>query len=101
MGDQLIAQVRELCEGQIDFAGQKITDGITTWLLATTGLVAFIVGYLEQNIYYTMWAGLFGTFITFLIVVPPWPFYNKSPEPWIKESAISGQGIVIDGKRIN
>lgn len=31
----------------------------------------------------TLYVGLAGTALTFLVVVPPWPFYNKNPEPWL------------------
>lgn len=30
-----------------------------------------------------MYVGLGGTALTFLLVVPPWPFYNKNPVKWL------------------
>jgi signal peptidase complex subunit 1 len=46
--------------------------------------------------------GLGGAAIAFLVVVPPYPFYNTSPEKWLpKGSGMAGSGIEIDGRRIN
>ncbi len=65
-------------------------------------LLAFIAGFALQNIYVTLWVGLVGAALTFLVVVPPYPFYNKSPERWLpKGIGMSGSGIEIDGKKIN
>jgi len=36
------------------------------------------------------------------MVVPPWPIYNEDPENWLRTgTALSGAGIVVDGKKIN
>ncbi|MCJ1232762.1 hypothetical protein MMC14_000716 [Varicellaria rhodocarpa] len=102
MADQLLSKVQDLLEGQIDFEGQKNTELITTSILAATGLIAFVLGYIQENIYLTLWVGLTGTAITFFIVVPPWPAFNESPEKWLPaRSGISGSGIEVDGKKIN
>ena len=64
-------------------------------------LVAFILGFALQNVYVTLWVGLGGAALTFLIVVPPYPFYNKSPLNWLPGGGIAGTGIEIDGKKIS
>ena len=65
-------------------------------------LLAFVVGFVQQNIYVTLWLGLAGATLAFLVVVPPFPFYNRSPEKWLQEgSGFAGSGIEIDGKKIN
>jgi len=70
--------------------------------MASLQLVAFIVGFALQDIYMTLWVGLGGAALAFLIVVPPYPFYNRSPERWLPgKSGISGVGIEVDGKKIN
>ena len=67
-----------------------------------TQLVALLVGYIQQDIYLTLWLGLLGTFITFVVVVPPWPIYKKHPAAWLPAaSTVSGMGIEVDGKKIN
>lgn len=61
-----------------------------------------MLGYIQQNIYLTLWIGLAGTALTFLIVVPPWPIYNENPENWLPvRSALGGASIEVDGKKIN
>ncbi|MCJ1276955.1 hypothetical protein MMC21_004763 [Puttea exsequens] len=102
MADELLQKAQEIFEGQIDFEGQKQTELISTVLLAITGVVAFISGFALQNTYVTLWLGLAGTALTFLVVVPPYSIYNKAPEMWLpKGSGMSGSGIEIDGKKIN
>jgi signal peptidase complex subunit 1 len=45
--------------------------------------------------------GLAGTALTFLAVVPPWPFYNKNPEGWLPASnASQGYSIDLDGQKV-
>lgn len=64
-------------------------------------IIAFIVGYLQQDIYLTLWVGLGGTALTFLAVVPPWPAYNENPEKWLPVGGgIPGGGIVVDVKQV-
>ncbi|CAD6576711.1 MAG: hypothetical protein ASARMPRED_007837 [Alectoria sarmentosa] len=102
MADELLQQAQELFEGQIDFEGQKQTEFISTVLLTVSGLFAFILGFALQNIYVTLWTGLAGAALAFLVVVPPYPFYNSSPAKWLPSgSGIAGSGIEIDGKKIN
>jgi signal peptidase complex subunit 1 len=47
--------------------------------------------------------------LTFLLVVPQWPFYNKKPEPWLparvpkagaRNVDLGGVQIEVDGKRV-
>ncbi|KAL8908435.1 MAG: hypothetical protein Q9171_005454 [Xanthocarpia ochracea] len=102
MADQLLQQAQDLFEGQIDFEGQKLTELFSTFILAVTGLLAFILGFSQGNIWTTLWIGLGGTALTFLLVVPPYPIYNENPENWLRaNSGISGSGIEVDGKKIN
>ncbi|KAI4133501.1 MAG: hypothetical protein LQ347_002166 [Umbilicaria vellea] len=102
MADDLLKKAQDVFEGQIDFEGQRLAELITTILLSVTGLFAFLVGYIQQNIYITLWVGLGGAVITFLMVVPPWPIYNDAPEKWLPaESSIAGVGIEVDGRKIN
>jgi len=93
-----------------DFRGQSLADFLTTFLLVATSVIAFIVGFTTQDIYKTLYIGLGGTALTFLLVVPQWPFYNKKPENWLparvpKASAarnvdLGGVQIEVDGKRV-
>ncbi|KAL9035509.1 MAG: hypothetical protein Q9180_004823, partial [Flavoplaca navasiana] len=95
-------QAQDLFEGQIDFEGQKLTELFSTIILAITGLLAFVLGFAQGNIWFTLWIGLGGTALAFLVVVPPYPIYNENPEQWLRaNSGMSGSGIEVDGKKIN
>lgn len=64
--------------------------------------LAFGLGFLQQDIYITLWVGLGGTLLAFLVVVPPFPIYKENPENWLAAgSGIAGSGIEVDGKKIN
>lgn len=46
-------------------------------------IIAFLIGYFTQDIRLSLIVGLAGTALTFIVVVPPWPFFNKNPEGWL------------------
>jgi signal peptidase complex subunit 1 len=100
MADQLLDQVRELAEGQIDFEGQKLAELLATALLATVGAISFLVGFFLQDIKLALYIGLGGTALTFLLIVPPWPFFNRHPIKWLPVAGTDtkSQGISVDGK---
>ncbi|KAI2612275.1 SPC12-domain-containing protein [Hypoxylon fragiforme] len=103
MAEQLLEQVRDLAEGQIDFEGQKLSEILATAVLLIVGGISFLVGFLLQDIALALKIGLGGTALTFLVVVPPWPFYNKHPVKWLPVGGLPAitstqQNIVIDEK---
>lgn len=101
MSDALLEQVRDAVEGQIDFEGQRLAEMLTTVLLGAAGIFAFLVGYVAQDIRLALYIGLVGTAVTFAVVVPPWPFYNKNPEGWLPpHNATSGYNIQVDGQKV-
>lgn len=102
MADQLLEQVRDAVEGQIDFKGQHLAEFLATALLAAVGALAFIVGFILQDIKRALIIGLGGTALTFLLVVPPWPFYNRHPIKWLPVAGkdVQSQGIIVDGKLV-
>jgi signal peptidase complex subunit 1 len=64
-------------------------------------IIAFLVGYMSQDILLTLYVGLAGTALTFLAVVPPWPFYNKNPEPWLSPHKVTSNiSIDVDGQKV-
>jgi len=96
--DAVVTQIQDLFEGQIDFDGQRLAEGISTTLLSITSLIALIAGFVQRDIYMTMWIGLAGTLLAMLLVVPPWPFFNKHPQPWLgSKIALPPGGIVVGG----
>lgn len=66
--------------------------------LTSMQVVAFVVGCVLQNIHLTLYTGLVGTALTFLVVVPPWPFFNRHPVKWLPVG--SAMGIEMDGQKI-
>jgi len=97
----LLKKCQDVFQGQIDFEGQKQTEYLTTVMLSVTGIVAFLVGIILQNIYLTLWIGLGGTLLTFIVVVPPYPAYNANPEKWLPASGdLAGSGFEIDGIKL-
>lgn len=93
-----------------DFRGQSLADFFTTFILVATSIIAVLVGFTAQDIYKTLYIGLSGTALTFVLVVPQWPYFNKKPEPWLparvqKASSgsrpdLGGVRIEVDGKRV-
>ncbi|OKL61941.1 hypothetical protein UA08_02641 [Talaromyces atroroseus] len=114
--DSILAPIQDAFEGQIpnnwrtanadnsskDFHGQQLAETLSTILLILSGALAFIVGYIQQDVYLMLWVGLAGTAFTALVVVPPWPFYNRNPEAWLNFKKVPGgaSGIIVDGVKV-
>ncbi|KAL7806464.1 microsomal signal peptidase 12 kDa subunit domain-containing protein [Trichoderma gracile] len=92
MAEELLDKLRDVVEGQIDFEGQRRAEGFATLFLALTGLIAFNVGYVLQDIVKCVYVGLGGTVLTFLVVIPPWPFYNRNPVKWLPAGSAFNTG---------
>ena len=61
------------------------------------------MGYFTQDITLALKVGLAGTAVTFVAIVPPWPFFNKHPVKWLpvgggQAAAALPQNIVVDEK---
>ena len=56
---------------------------------------------MAQDIKLSLYIGLAGSALTFLVAVPPWPFFNKNPEGWLPpHTATSGISIDVDGQKV-
>ena len=64
-------------------------------------MIAFVAGYVTENIYNTLYVSLAGAALALLIVVPPWPFYNQYPASWLPSHTIGGVSIEVDGKKVS
>ncbi len=65
--------------------------------------VSFVVGYILQDIKLALYIALGGTALAFVVIIPPWPFFNKHPVKWLPVGGGSSdisipQTIVIDEK---
>ncbi|KAI0816668.1 microsomal signal peptidase 12 kDa subunit-domain-containing protein [Xylaria sp. FL0064] len=102
MADQLLEQIRDVVDGQIDFEGQKLAEVLATVLLSVVGAISFLAGFFLQDIALALKIGLGGTALTFLVVVPPWPFFKRHPVKWLPVGgpsiSSSHQNVVIDEK---
>ncbi|KAF2143876.1 uncharacterized protein K452DRAFT_224404 [Aplosporella prunicola CBS 121167] len=102
MADELLDKARDVLEGQIDFDGQRLAELLSTALLSTAGIVAFLVGYATQNILLSLYIVLGGAALTFVVVVPPWPFLNKDRITWLPPQSHGTRGVEIevDGEKV-
>ncbi|KAH6850245.1 microsomal signal peptidase 12 kDa subunit-domain-containing protein [Chaetomium sp. MPI-CAGE-AT-0009] len=99
MAEQLLEQARDLFEGQIDFEGQKLVELLINVALSLVGAIAFFVGYFLQDIKLAVYVGLLGTAAVFVLVVPPWPFFNRNPVKWLPVGGVTPPtNLVIDDK---
>lgn len=127
--DALLDKARDIYEGEIvspppvdlcpqtqrltkvnlqDFKGQSLADFLANFLLIASSILAVLIGFTTQDIYKTLYVGLSGTALTFLLVVPQWPFYNRKPEPWLPARVqrgpnvnLGGVQIEVDGKKVS
>ena len=77
-----------LIEGKIDFHGQDLAKKLMFISLSAVVLFSYLLGWSLRNIYFSLYAGIGGIVLTFLIMVPAWPMYNKNPIPWGQNSDI-------------
>lgn len=103
-----------------DFKGQALAENIYSALLSITSVMtpshlenrqiiesvrltieqvlALVIGYVQNDIYLTLWIGLAGTVLSMFVVVPPWPVFNRNPQPWLgSTAALLSKGVVVDG----
>ncbi|KAI6101594.1 microsomal signal peptidase 12kDa subunit, partial [Pisolithus croceorrhizus] len=68
-----------------DFIGQKRVDSIARVALPACTIASFAVGYVLQSLRVTMGAFALSTLLVAVMVVPPWPVYNRHPVRWRKD----------------
>ncbi|CAO0800724.1 unnamed protein product [Mucor circinelloides] len=74
----------DILECTIDFEGQKLAEQLTHYLLVLSGIASFIVGYSMQSMQMLLIVFAAGLALTALVVIPPWPMYNKHPQPFLQ-----------------
>jgi len=95
--DAILEQASVIYEGEIDFKGQALAEFLNYALLSLFGVIAFLVGFITQDIYQTLYIGLGGTALAFVVISPPWPLFNKHPVSFLPSSKSRGgiEGIEI------
>ncbi|KIS70666.1 uncharacterized protein UMAG_12166 [Mycosarcoma maydis] len=81
--------VRKLIDGHIDFQGQRLADRIMQEGLVLGATVAFLLGYLTQNMQLCMLTFAASTLVVALVTVPAWPMYKKHHVKWLPSSSSS------------
>ncbi|KAF8425655.1 microsomal signal peptidase 12 kDa subunit-domain-containing protein [Tirmania nivea] len=79
--------IQNIIDGFIDFEGQRIAEMLTTYILILSGVIGWIVGFILQDVTYTLYIGLAGSLLAVLAVIPPWPVYNRHPLRWLPAGA--------------
>ncbi|KAI7904671.1 microsomal signal peptidase 12kDa subunit [Cokeromyces recurvatus] len=74
----------DILECTIDFEGQKKTEQLLRYFLFASAFTSFTVGYCMSSIQLLMIVFCIGLILTALVIIPPWPAYNKHPQPFIK-----------------
>ncbi|KAH0831164.1 microsomal signal peptidase 12 kDa subunit [Lanmaoa asiatica] len=93
-----MSSFRDLLEGKIDFHGQKKSDDIVRIALISSTvsclvrstcrvfnrpqILSFVLGFALQSLRITMETFALSTVALALVVLPPWPVYNKHPVKW-------------------
>ncbi|KAI9007938.1 microsomal signal peptidase [Phycomyces nitens] len=75
--------IAELLECSIDFEGQRLADTITHVALIVSAVVSLIAGYSLQSLQLSVCIFLIGLGATLILVLPPWPMYNRNPQVWL------------------
>ncbi|KAL5604675.1 hypothetical protein BROUX41_001974 [Berkeleyomyces rouxiae] len=83
MAEEFIDRIRDVFDGQIDFKGQPFAELIQNVAMSVFGILAFIYGYVYQDIRAALFIVLGGAIVTLLLVVPPWPMYKRNPVKWL------------------
>ncbi|KAK9900102.1 SPC12-domain-containing protein [Cystobasidium minutum MCA 4210] len=99
---ELLDYARSCFEGSIDFEGQRKAEQYTNWLIPGSALIAFVVGFILQDLRITMGIYATGFLTTLLVVVPPWNMYRQNPIKWLPAQSVSeGQdtSIVKESKK--
>jgi len=79
--------LQNIIDGFIDFEGQRLSEMLTTNILVISGALGWIVGFILQDVTYTLYIGLAGSLLAVLAVVPPWPIYNRHSLRWLPAGA--------------
>ncbi|KIJ62402.1 hypothetical protein HYDPIDRAFT_94532 [Hydnomerulius pinastri MD-312] len=66
-----------------DFHGQKRTDDIVRIVLIASSVISFVLGFAMGSLRVTMGTFSLSTLALSLVVLPPWPMYNKHPVKWL------------------
>ena len=78
----------------MDFKGQKLAETLSMYIITAFAVIAFLVGYLQQDFGSMMKLFTGGVALAFMATVPDWGVYNKHPVQFMppKEQAAQKRG---------
>ncbi|SPO22026.1 related to SPC1 - signal peptidase 10.8 kDa subunit [Ustilago trichophora] len=80
--------IQRWVDGKIDFQSQRLADRIMQEGLVAGASVAFLLGYLTQNMQLCMVTFGFATLLVALVTVPPWPkLFNRYHVEWLPNTS--------------
>ncbi|KAF2351073.1 Microsomal signal peptidase 12kDa subunit [Trinorchestia longiramus] len=67
----------------MDYEGQRLAERIFQVIIVLFGSVGWLYGYYVQDFKMTVMALGAGFALAFLVTIPPWPLYRRSPLKWV------------------
>ncbi|CCC69763.1 hypothetical protein NCAS_0D01820 [Naumovozyma castellii] len=80
----ILDEIQKFLVLPIDFPSQKRTFELQQNILLIGAIAASIYGFLTQSLYNTLICYGVTFVVTLLLVVPPYPFYNKQKLQWVQ-----------------
>ncbi|KAJ1644398.1 hypothetical protein J3B02_001292 [Coemansia erecta] len=80
--------------GRIDFQGQDLAGSLATALLALSATVSLGVGFLQKTLSMTFYVYAIGVLLTYLVVLPAWPFFKRNQVNWLPRRTIGAPALV-------
>lgn len=66
----------------VDYIGQKNGEKLFQVIIVVFAIVGFFVGYVYEQLSYSMIVLGIGCLIAALLTLPPWPMYRRNPIAW-------------------
>ncbi|KAI9496186.1 microsomal signal peptidase 12kDa subunit [Zychaea mexicana] len=80
--------IADYFEWTIDFEGQKLADQLTHLILISFAAIGFVAGYALESLLVTVGVFAVGLFLAAVLVLPPWPMYNRNPQKWLASTKV-------------
>lgn len=88
--------ISNILEANIDYEGQKLVKNISQTLVIVGAALGLIVGFLAQDLKYTLYIFAGACLLTFLITLPPYPQYRRHSLKWLPVESTKPSGISIE-----
>ncbi|KCZ76535.1 hypothetical protein H311_02463 [Anncaliia algerae PRA109] len=82
---QRVKQIINYFDEPIDYVGQKTADNLLFWIFVIGYSLSLLIGFIMQNLKYTLIFGIITVILAFIVVIPSWSFYKRNPVEFKKE----------------